>query len=200
MSKKNKNTNVVETVEEKVETPVDEVKEVVEETSEAPVEAEEAVTEEAPEEDEEEEKVVVPEDTVEEVPSEPVVEHVEIKGMPAEECIETTMMLEDGRIVDSDYYDENGNEIVKHDEVPEESDKEADPLPEIKGSFYISIGKDFDDHKLAKIMERLDKTELNHITTATGEVLVGPFESAEDAIQKRKLVISKGLKGHVIAM
>lgn len=91
-------------------------------------------------------------------------------------------------------------EAAPTQEVTDESDKEADPLPELEGKIYIKIGEGFDDKKLAVIDERLDKTGLTHTVTAKGEVLVGSFTTEEEAIKAKKLIIGKGLKGTIITV
>lgn len=89
------------------------------------------------------------------------------------------------------------DEIEENPSHVEPMDKEADPLYEVPGDFYIKIGEDLSDEKLAVVEERLEKADLTHVVTASGVVLVGPYPTEEAALADRKKIIAKGLKGTI---
>jgi hypothetical protein len=90
--------------------------------------------------------------------------------------------------------------VIKKPVIETPPENEVDPLPEKDGKFYISLGKDFNENKLAIISTRLERAGFTYIATATGEILVGPFVTSDDALVARKAIIAKGLKGTIITM
>lgn len=198
MSEKKNN----ETVEEKVTT-----EETVETINEAPVEEapstesegtakEEAV--ETPVEPEKEEKVEETKE-VKTTPDEPVVE------TPIEEVTEeTTKEPEVEEEIDfSDLPNNIGDEVdtepeadVTNPEHAEDVDGEVDPLPEEEGIYYCEVTVGYNTRSVVE--ERLEKYNIPFIVTATGAILVGSYNTEEEAVEGRKLLLTRGLKGTVV--
>lgn len=100
---------------------------------------------------------------------------------------------------------EEVNEEVVEEKAPvEEPTPVVEPVKEVKtapvseGHFYVFIGKDLTDEKLKITEDRLEKAGVDHIVTAEGKVMVGPFDTREDVIAVRKKIMNKGLKGSII--
>lgn len=90
-------------------------------------------------------------------------------------------------------------------ENPEEADvvdndDNVDPLPEIKGKYYVNVGENLPFNRQEKVENILSKLEYKWIVTALGKFLVGPFEDEESAFRGRKVLLGKGLKGVVVTM
>lgn len=90
-------------------------------------------------------------------------------------------------------------------ENPEEADvvdndDNIDPLPEIKGKYYVNVGENLPFNRQEKVENILSKLEYKWIVTALGKFLVGPFEDEESAFRGRKVLLGKGLKGVVVTM
>lgn len=121
---------------------------------------------------------------------------------------------------DYDQYDDSDEDIIDEDPIPDEmigsnvpgdtdgdgipdelpDGEEYDPMPEKDGKWYISLGKDIIKHKFDIIQERLEKYDIDHVVTATGEILVGSYMTEEEALQARKTVLAKGLRGVVVKL
>ena len=188
------NTNLeAETITEKVtsastdeaiqETPVEGVsetavneEEVKEETSEVSAESIEESTEETVEETVEETKEEVPVEEDDEV----IDEYVDVTDLP-----------ENAGDSDNDIPEAD----VTNPDVPED-ETEADPLPEEEGIYYCEVTIGF--HTRNVVEERLEKYDIPFIVTATGIILVGPYQTEEEAVAGRKLLLTRGLKGTVV--
>ena len=86
-------------------------------------------------------------------------------------------------------------EDVTNPDVPED-ETEADPLPEEEGIYYCEVTIGF--HTRNVVEERLEKYDIPFIVTATGIILVGPYQTEEEAVAGRKLLLTRGLKGTVV--
>ena len=72
----------------------------------------------------------------------------------------------------------------------------VDPLPEEEGIYYceVTVGV----NKRSVVEDRLEKFDIPFIVTATGAILVGPYQTEEEAVAGRKLLLTRGLKGTVV--
>lgn len=73
---------------------------------------------------------------------------------------------------------------------------EVDPLPEEEGIYYCEVTVGF--NKRSVVESRLEKYDIPFIVTATGSILVGSYKTEEEAVQGRKLLLTRGLKGTVV--
>lgn len=92
------------------------------------------------------------------------------------------------------------NGIPDTDNVPDDVEvkEESDPIPESDGRFYVSIGFTKDDNHLMAVEERVYKAGEKFTVTASGEIIVGPYKTYEDAIEGRRNITRKGLKGKIV--
>lgn len=149
-------------------------------------------------------------------------EEVEVGGVEESteeyEDTETTIETEvEKEPVNEEVVEEPVNEEVASDDEPNDSfdspiaefidnnvdaekRDEADPLPEVNGSYYITVGRPMDEYELSRVETRIKNAKQNYTITATGEVLVGPYASDEDAIRARIILFQKGIRGDIIEM
>ena len=73
---------------------------------------------------------------------------------------------------------------------------EVDPLPEEEGIYYCEVTVGF--NKRSVVESRLEKYNIPFIVTATGSILVGSYKTEEEAVQGRKLLLTRVLKGTVV--
>lgn len=194
MSNKNKYQTQEVTTEEAVEaineTPIEETTQTTE--------SEEVVTDEATTTPVEESTEEAP---VEEAPKE---EETITETAPTEEATPETEETEDDDL-DLSYLPENAGDsediepeadVTNPDVDVTEDIGVVDPLPEEEGIYYceVTVGV----NKRAVVEDRLTKFEIPFIVTATGAILVGPYKDEDEAVQGRKLLLTRGLKGTVV--
>lgn len=145
----------------------------------------------------EEETVEAPVETVEEIQTttEEVKKEEPVEESDEEEIIDETIDLSDLPENAGDSVNDIPEEDVTNPDVPED-ETEADPLPEEEGIYYCEVTIGF--HTRNVVEERLGKYEIPFIVTATGIILVGPYKTEEEAVQGRKLLLTRGLKGTVV--
>lgn len=154
------------------------------------------------------EAVDVVEEATEEVNEEVVEEKAPVEETPAEvteEVVEETVEAPVEEPTVEETVEEEPVLTAPEFEAPvEEPTPVVEPVKEVKtatvseGHFYVFIGKDLTDEKLKITEDRLEKAGVDHIVTAEGEVMVGPFDTREDVITVRKKIMNKGLKGSII--
>ena len=91
------------------------------------------------------------------------------------------------------------NRIFKNDEADEKVtiEETVDPVPEKAGKWYICVGNELSEAQQSTVQHRVESAKYDSITTPTGQVLVGPFDSREDCIYARKMLIRKGVIGSI---
>lgn len=196
MSNKNKYQTQEVTTEEAVEaineTPIEEATQTTESEEVAKDEATTAPVEEPTE----------AEAPVEEAPKE---EDTITETAPTEEVAPKTEETDDDEDLDLSYLPENAGDsediepeadVTNPDVDVTEDIGGVDPLPEEEGIYYceVTVGV----NKRAVVEDRLTKFEIPFIVTATGAILVGPYKDEEEAVQGRKLLLTRGLKGTVV--
>ena len=73
----------------------------------------------------------------------------------------------------------------------------VDPVHEKAGKWYICVGNELSEAQQSTVQHRVESAKYDSITTPTGQVLVGPFDSREDCIYARKMLIRKGVIGSI---
>ena len=73
----------------------------------------------------------------------------------------------------------------------------VDPVPEKAGKWYICVGNELSEAQQSTVQHRVESAKYDSITTPTGQVLVGPFDSREECIYARKMLIRKGVIGSI---
>lgn len=123
------------------------------------------------------------------------VEKEPVEEVPDEELIDADIDLSDLPDNYGDGADETPDADVSNPEAPE-STSFTDPLPEKDGDFYLDIMIGYGKREVVE--GRLRKYDIGFIVTATGNILVGPYTSIEDATEGRKRMLSRGFKGTVV--
>lgn len=94
--------------------------------------------------------------------------------------------------------EDNADSAASTEAVEEVAIEEtADPVPEKVGKWYICVGNELSEDQQSTVEHRVESAKYDAVTTPTGQVLVGPFDSREECIYARKMLIRKGVIGTI---
>lgn len=187
MSKKKNKIPIVEGVEEIVKTPEVEIEKTKEEVPEenTPSEPEEVIT------------ITTQVDDV-------LLDDRESVGTTTEEVIEEPVVeekMEDLSDIIRNYPDNYGDKKEETPDAdvsnPDAKDVIADPLPEVNGQYYCKMICSEADIPI--IGQRLEKFGFPSVTTATGDILVGPYVHIDDANLGKRQILARGLRADVVS-